>query len=129
MIRRNDDGTGYNKKSDLYFCYMDDKVESLREFLDHRELYWRESMSKEELVRILQDNDLDYIEGIYKKPCADWCCPETELNDPNSHYGCEDCHPHYFYSRWEWLKYWVKYPFTSFWFWFGLGSGFMGGSD
>ncbi len=115
-----------DKNGRFTFCYLEDYDRGdLEAMLSHREIEFKDDMSDRELVRLLQDNDQDYLDDIYKKPCPDWCCPP---DDENTTFGCETCHPHYFYSVWERITYYVRDFGYTIWFSLGLGFG-SGGSD
>ena len=98
----------YDINHPLYYCYLNCSEETLKDFLEHRELEYPKDASKEELTRILWDNDIDALNGVYKQPCdPNTCCPPTVEDDPG-HFGCESCHPHYFYGMRDRVTYYLK---------------------
>lgn len=84
-----------NESTDsYYYCYMNCDENTLRGYLEHRQIEIPHDSPKTLLVALLRQDDMAIIAG--KEPTC-FCCPHPKY-DPGvalGHFGCEQCPPHY----------------------------------
>lgn len=84
----------YDRLHPNYYCYLTRcSIEDIKAYLSHRNIEFDPEWIVERLVSLLQADDKRFAET--KKASCD-CCPwDDGPESNNSHFGCEDCGPHW----------------------------------